>query len=161
MSPVKEVQKIAKHTPASRKKAEVFSREELAAMKEYVKEKKEFGRKGSGVDKVEEEKAVLAKIAEMPERDRSMALRLHEIVKDNAPALSPKLWYGMPAYAREGKVICFFQNAQKFKTRYSTLGFSDKARLDDGKMWPTSYALMELTPTEVARIIALVKKAAS
>jgi uncharacterized protein YdhG (YjbR/CyaY superfamily) len=104
---------------------------------------------------------VLAKIAEMPQPDRGMAERLHAIVKASAPALSPQTWYGMPAYAKNGKVVCFFQNAQKFKTRYSTIGFSDKANLDDGVMWPVAYALKELTPDEEARITALVRQAAS
>ena len=107
------------------------------------------------------ESDVLAKIAEMPEPDRTMAERLHEIIKASAPALSPKTWYGMPAYAKDGKVLCFFQSAQKFKTRYATLGFSDQANLDDGAMWPTSFALKELTATEEAKISALVKRAVS
>src|SRR5207247_7456386 len=105
--------------------------------------------------------AVRAKIAEMPEPDRSMAKRLHAIIKASAPALSPKTWYGMPAYAKDGNVICFFQSAQKFKTRYATFGFSDKAKLDEGTMWPTAFALMELTTADEARIGALVKKAVS
>ncbi len=110
-------------------------------------------------NKVDGESEVLAKIAEMVEPDRSMAERLHAIIKDSAPNLSPRLWYGMPAYTLDGKVVCFYQPSQKFKTRYSTLGFSDKANLDDNNMWPTSYALMELTSTEEARIITLIKKA--
>ena len=112
-------------------------------------------------DKVDGETAVLEKLAEMSEQDRAMGERIHEIVKTNAPDLTPRLWYGMPAYAKDGNVICFFQNSQKFKTRYSTLGFSDKANLDEGNLWPTSYALMELTDHEVAIIAALVKKAVS
>jgi len=108
----------------------------------------------------EGESAVLANIAEMSEPDRAMGERLHAIIKANAPALSPRLWYGMPAYAKDGKVVCFFQSAQKFKTRYSTLGFSDEANLDEGNMWPTAFGLKELTVTEEARIAALVKKAA-
>ena len=112
-------------------------------------------------DKVDGETAVLEKLAEMSEQDRAMGERIHEIVKTNAPDLTPRLWYGMPAYAKDGNVICFFQNSQKFKTRYSTLGFSDKANLDEGNLWPTSYALMELTDHDVAIIAALVKKAVS
>ena len=112
-------------------------------------------------DRAEGESAVLAKIAEIPEPERSMARRLHEIIKASAPSLSPKTWYGMPAYARDGKVVCFFQSAQKFNSRYATLGFSDEANLDAGAMWPTSFALKELTAAEEARIEALVKKAVS
>ena len=112
-------------------------------------------------DKAEGESAVLAKIAGMPEPDRVLGERLHAIIKTSAPALSPRLWYGMPAYARDGNVVCFFQSAQKFKTRYMTLGFSDKANLDEGAMWPTAFALKELTAAEEARISALVKKAVS
>ena len=140
-------------------KSTTFTEEELAAMKEHAQEQKAAAR--AGKDKAEEESAVLAKIAEMPEPDRGMAERLHAIIKNNAPALSAKLWYGQPAYARDGKVICFFQNAQKFKTRYATLGFSDSANLDEGDMWPSAYALKGMTATEEARIIALVKKAVS
>ena len=133
-----------------------FTAEEKAAMKARVKELKAEQEKADG------ESAVLAAIAEMPEPDRTMAERLHEIIKANAPALSPKTWYGMPAYARDdGKVVCFFQTAQKFKSRYATLGFQDTANLDEGAMWPTSFALKELTATEEARIVALVKKAVS
>ena len=128
-----------------------FTDEERAAMKERAKElKAEAG-----------ESEVLAKIAEMPEPDRTMGERLHEIIKASAPSLSPKTWYGMPAYARDGKVVCFFQSAKKFNSRYATLGFSDKANLDDGAMWPTSFALKELSGAEEARIGALVKKAVS
>ena len=112
-------------------------------------------------DKEDGESAVLAKIAEMPEPDRTMGERLHAIIKASAPALMPRLWYGMPAYAKDGKVICFYQNAQKFKTRYATIGFSDKANLDEGNLWPTAFALKELTAIEEARIAALVKKAVS
>lgn len=145
----------------SPKKSEVFTDEELAAMKDYVQEKKTTARRGSRVDKAEDENSVLAKIAGMAEADRAMAMRIHEIVKAAAPDLSPKLWYGMPAYARDGKVVCFFQDARKFKTRYATLGFSDSAHLDDGNTWPVTYALKELTPADEAKISALVKKAAS
>src|SRR4051794_14020939 len=126
-------------------------------MKERARELKAEAR--SKKDRAAGEKDVLAKIAEMPERDRAMAERLHAIVKASAPALSPRTWYGMPAYAKSGKVVCFFQSAQKFKTRYATFGFSDKASLDEGAMWPTAFALMELTPDVEARIGALVKKA--
>src|SRR6266540_4856442 len=115
----------------------------------------------AAADKANGESDVLAKIAEMREPDRAMAKRLHAIVKDSAPALSPRTWYGMPAYAKDGEVVCFFQSAQKFKSRYATFGFSDKANLDEGAMWPTSFALKELTAAEEARIGALVKKAVS
>ena len=136
-------------------KSKGFTAEERAAMKERAKELKAEASKADG------EKAVLAKIAEMPRPDRAMAERLHAIVKDSAPALSPKTWYGMPAYAKDGKVVCYFQSAEKFKSRYATLGFSDEANLDDGAMWPTSFALKELTDAEEAKIVALVKKAVS
>jgi uncharacterized protein YdhG (YjbR/CyaY superfamily) len=145
----------------SPKKDMAFSEEEMAAMKEHVKEQKAAARRGSKPDKAEEEAAVLEKIAEMEEPDRSMAARVHEIIKASAPELSPKLWYGMPAYAMYGKVICFFQNAQKFKARYATLGFNDGARLDDGSFWPVAYALKELTPAVEKQITAIVKKAVS
>ena len=140
----------------SAKKSEGFTAEERAAMRERAKELKAEARKADG------ERAVLAKIAEMRGSDRAMAERLHEIVKASAPALSPKTWYGMPAYAnKDGKVVCFFQSAQKFNARYATLGFSDEANLDEGAMWPTSFALKELTATEEAKISALVKRAVS
>jgi uncharacterized protein YdhG (YjbR/CyaY superfamily) len=134
-----------------------FSDEERASMKERAQELKAEAKK----DKADGESDVLAKIAEMPEPDRSMAKRLHEIIKASAPVLSPKTWYGMPAYAKGGKVVCFFQGAQKFKSRYATFGFNDEANLDEGAMWPTAFALKELTATEEARIVALVKKAVS
>jgi uncharacterized protein YdhG (YjbR/CyaY superfamily) len=153
MSPKKDTQKSAKSTTALDKKSKGFTDEERAAMKERAQELKAEARKADG------ESAVLAKIAEMPEPDRAMAKRLHEIVKASAPGLSPKTWYGMPAYAKDGKVVCYFQNAAKFKSRYSTLGFNDAANLDEGAMWPTSFALMELTATKEAKISALVKKA--
>jgi uncharacterized protein YdhG (YjbR/CyaY superfamily) len=153
MSPRKDTQKSAKSTTASGKKSKGFTDEERAAMKERAQELKAEARNADG------ESAVLAKIAEMPEPDRAMAKRLHEIVKASAPGLSPKTWYGMPAYAKDGKVVCYFQNAAKFKSRYSTFGFNDAANLDEGAMWPTSFALMELTATEEAKISALVKKA--
>jgi uncharacterized protein YdhG (YjbR/CyaY superfamily) len=137
------------------KKSEGFTAEERAAMRERAKELKAEEQKADG------ERAVLAKIAEMPETDRAMGERLHEIVKASAPELSPKTWYGMPAYAnKDGKVVCFFQSAEKFNARYATLGFSDKANLDEGAMWPTSFALKELTAAAEARIGALVKRAA-
>ena len=136
----------------STKKSEGFTAEERAAMRERAKELKAEAQKADG------ERAVLAKIAEMQGSDRAMAERLHEIVKASAPELSPKTWYGMPAYAKDGKVVCFFQSAEKFDARYATLGFSDKANLDEGAMWPTSFALKELTATEEAKISALVKR---
>ena len=143
----------------SAKKSKGFTDEERAAMRERAKELKVEAR--ANKKKVEGESDLLAKIAEMQEPDRAMAERLHEIVKARAPALSPKTWYGMPAYAKGGKVVCFFQSAQKFQSRYATLGFSDEANLDEGAMWPTSFALKELTATEEARIGALVKRAVS
>ena len=130
-------------------------------MRERVQELKAAARPGPRAGRADGESAVLAKIAALPQPDRAMAERLHAIVKANAPALSPRLWYGMPAYARDGKVICFFQGAQKFKTRYATFGFSDKANLDEGHMWPTAFALQELTAAEEAKIVALIKKAVS
>jgi uncharacterized protein YdhG (YjbR/CyaY superfamily) len=141
------------------KKSEGFTDEERAAMKERAKELKAEAR--AKKDKADGESDVLAKIAEMPEPDRAMAKRLHAIIKASAPALSPKTWYGMPAYAKDGKVVCFFQSAQKFKTRYATFGFSDAANLDEGAMWPVTFALKELTAAEEERIEALVKKAVS
>jgi uncharacterized protein YdhG (YjbR/CyaY superfamily) len=137
------------------KKSKGFTGEERAAMKERARELK------AEADKADGESAVLAKIAEMQGTDRAMAKRLHAIIKASAPDLSPKTWYGMPAYAKDGKVVCFFQSAQKFKSRYATLGFSDEANLDKGSMWPTSFALKELTAAEEAKIGALVKKAVS
>jgi len=138
-------------TRKSTKKVKGFTAEERAAMKDRVQELK--------ADKGVGESAVLAKIAGMPEPDRAMGKRLHAIIKASAPELAPKLWYGMPAYAKDDKVVCFFQAAQKFKTRYATLGFSDRASLDDGAMWPTAFALKEVTAADEARIGALVKKA--
>ena len=152
---MKDTLKSAKSTTA------IFTDEERVAMKERVHEQKAAARRGPRADKADGEKAVLAKIAEMPEPDRAMGERLHAIIKASAPALSPRLWYGMPAYAKDGKVVCFFQSAQKFKTRYATLGFSDEANLDEGAMWPTAFALTELTAADEARIGALVKKAVS
>ncbi|MBO0798140.1 MAG: DUF1801 domain-containing protein [Blastocatellia bacterium] len=156
----KERQKSAKST-ATGKKYQGFTDEERVAMKERLQELKEPTRRDPRADKVDGESAVLAKIAEMPEPDRAIGKRLHAIIKASAPDLSPKLWYGMPAYAKDGKVVCFFQCAQKFKTRYATLGFSDAANLDQGAMWPTAFALKELTDAEEARIRTLLKKAVS
>ena len=140
----------------SAKKSEGFTAEERAAMRERAREQKAQAQRADG------ERAVLAKIAEMPEQDRAIAERIHEVVKASAPELSPKTWYGMPAYAdKDGKVVCHFQSAEKFDTRYATFGFSDRANLDEGVMWPTSFALKELTAAEEARIGALVKRAVS
>jgi len=154
---------MAERKPAKRgtQKPKGFTDEERSAMKERAQELKAEARRGRGADKADGESAVLAKIAEMPEPDRAMAERLHAIIKASAPMLSSRTWYGMPAYAKDGKVVCFFQSAQKFKSRYATLGFSDAANLDEGAMWPTSFALKELTPAEEAKIRALVKKAVS
>ena len=140
---------------AKNKKSKGFTAEERAAMKERAKELKAEAEKADG------EAALLAKVAEMKGNDRAMAKRLHAIVKATAPELSPKTWYGMPAYAREGKVVCFFKSAEKFKSRYATLGFGEEANLDDGAMWPTDFALKKLTDTEEKKIVALVKKAVS
>ncbi len=159
MSPKNATQKSAKSTTAINKKSKGFTGEERAAMKERAQELKAEARRGTRADKADGESAVLAKIAEMPGLDRAMAKRLHAVIKASAPALSPKTWYGMPAYAKDGKVVCFFQSAQKFTSRYATFGFSDEANLDEGAMWPTSFALKELTAAEEARIGALVKKA--
>jgi uncharacterized protein YdhG (YjbR/CyaY superfamily) len=150
-----------KSTTASDEKLGGFTDDERAAMKERVKEMKAQARRGSRTAKPDGESDVLAKIAEMAEPDRAMAERLHAVVKASAPDLSPRTWYGMPAYAKDGKVLCFFQSAQKFKTRYATFGFSDKANLDEGGMWPTSFALKELTAAEEARIRALLEQAVS
>jgi uncharacterized protein YdhG (YjbR/CyaY superfamily) len=161
MSAKKVTQKSAKRTTASGKKSKGFTDEERAAMKERAQELKAEARRGPRADKADGESALLAKIAEMPEPDRAMAKRLHAIIKSSAPVLSPKTWYGMPAYSKDGNVVCFFQSAHKFKSRYATFGFNDAANLDEGAMWPTSFALTELTATEEARISALVKKAVS
>ena len=151
MSPKKDTKKSAVKSKAN----QGLSAEEIAAMKETIKERK------MAANKEEMEKAVFAAIAKMSEPDRSMAKRIHEIVKANAPGLSPKTWYGMPAYAdKDGKVICFFQAASKFGVRYATFGFQPDAKIDDGNMWAASFALIKLTPVEEAKIIALVKKAA-
>ena len=159
MSPKKGKQKSAKSTTGKASKG--FTDEERAAMRERAQELKAAARRGPGAKKADGESDVLAKIAEMPQPDRAMGKRLHAIIKASAPALSPRTWYGMPAYAKDGQVVCFFQSAQKFKARYATLGFSDKANLDEGAMWPTAFALKELTATEEAMISALVKKAVS
>jgi uncharacterized protein YdhG (YjbR/CyaY superfamily) len=151
MSPKKGTKKSTNTTTGTATKR--FTDEERAAMRERAQELK------AAAGKADEESAVLAKIAEMPGSERAMAKRLHAIIKASAPALSPKTWYGMPAYAKDGKVVCFFQSAQKFKSRYATFGFSDEANLDEGAMWPTSFALKELTAAEEAKIGALMKKA--
>ena len=156
-----DMQKSAKNNAAIDKTVERFTAEERAAMKERAKELKATGGRGPRAGKADGESDVLAKIAEMAEPDRVMAERLHAIIKASAPDLSPRTWYGMPAYAKDGNVVCFFQDAAKFKARYATLGFSDKANLDEGAMWPNSYALAELTAADEARIAALVKKAVS
>jgi uncharacterized protein YdhG (YjbR/CyaY superfamily) len=148
-----------KATQKSGKTSDGWTDDERAAMKERAREMKAEARRGK--EKEDGERDVLAKIAEMPKQDRVMAERLHAIVKASAPDLVPKTWYGMPAYAKDGKVVCFFQSAQKFKSRYATLGFSDEANLDKGAMWPTSFALKELTAAEETKIAALVKKAVS
>ena len=146
---------------ATGKASQGFTDEERAAMKERAQELKTAARRRPRAGKADGEDDVLAKIAEMPEPDRAMAEQLHALIKASAPALSPRTWYGMPAYAMDGKVVCFFQSAQKFKTRYATFGFSDTANLDEGSMWPTAFALKKLTAAEEARISALVKKAVS
>ena len=151
----KATQKSAKSSTATKKRYDGFTDEEKDAMKDRVQEQKVASRKADG------ESEVLAKIAEMREPDRAMARRLHAIIKTSAPALSPRTWYGMPAYAKDGKVLCFFQSAQKFKTRYATFGFNDAAKLDEGAMWPVAFALTKLTADDEARIGALVKKAVS
>jgi hypothetical protein len=150
-----ETQKAAKRTKATDKPSTGFTTEERAAMKERLQEQKAAARKEDG------DKAVLEKLAGMPKPDRSMGERLHAIIQSAAPTLTPKLWYGMPAYEKEGKVVCFFQGAEKFKTRYATFGFSDSAKLDDGVMWPVAFALTEITPAVEKRVGALVKKAVS
>jgi uncharacterized protein YdhG (YjbR/CyaY superfamily) len=157
----KSTQRSAKSSTAIGKKSKGFTDEERAAMRERARELKAEARRGPRAAKADGESAVLAKIAEMPEPDRTMAKRLHAIIKANAPVLSPKTWYGMPAYSKDGKVVCFFQSAQQFKSRYATFGFNDEANLDEGAMWPTSFALKKLTAAEEARIGELVKKAVS
>jgi uncharacterized protein YdhG (YjbR/CyaY superfamily) len=160
MSTKNETQMTVDSTTANDQTSQGFTDAEKAAMKERAKELKAEARLSK--NKAEGENAALAAIAAMPEPDRSLAARLHEIIKANAPSLLPKTWYGMPAYAdKDGNVICFFQNASKFNARYATLGFNDRAKLDEGAMWPTSFALKDLTAVEEARIVALVKKAVS
>ena len=163
MSPNNDAQKSARRATVTGKAVKGFTEEERAAMKERAQELKADARRGprGKKDKADGEGDVLAKIAEMREPDRAMGERLHAVIKASAPALSPRLWYGMPAYAKDGKVVCFFQSAQKFKTRYATFGFMHEANLDEGAMWPTAFALKELTAAEEARIGALVKKAVS
>jgi uncharacterized protein YdhG (YjbR/CyaY superfamily) len=156
MTAKKGAQNSAKGTAASGKKSKGFTDEERAAMKERAQELK-----AERAGKADGESAVLAKIAGMPEPDHAMCARIHALIKASAPALAPRLWYGMPAYAKDGKVVCFFQSAQKFKTRYSSFGFNDAANLDEGAMWPVAFALKELTAAEETRIAALVKKAVS
>src|SRR5437879_9570225 len=151
----------AKSTTAIGKTIKGFTDEERAAVRERAQELKAAARRGSRAGEADGESEVLAKIAELPEPDRAMAERLHAIIKASAPALSPRTWYGMPAYAKDGNVVCFFQSADKFKARYATCGFSDKANLDEGTVWPVTFALKELTTAEEARIGALVKKAVS
>ena len=164
MSPTKDTQQSSSEsTTAITTHAKGFTDEERAAMKERAQELKAEARRGPRVakQKADGESDVLAKIAEMQEPDRSMAQRLHAIIKASAPELSPRTWYGMPAYAKDGNVVCYFQTAQKFKTRYATLGFSDKANLDEGAMWPTAFALNRLTVAEQAKIEALIRRAVS
>ena len=156
-----DTEKSDKSTTAMNKKSKGFTDEERAAMSERAQELKAATRRGARASRADGESDVLAKISEMAEPDRAMAERLHAIIKASVPDLSPRTWYGMPAYARDGEVVCFFQGAQKFKTRYATLGFSDKANLDEGSMWPSAFALKELTAADEARIGALVKKAVS
>ena len=163
MSPKKNTEKSAKTITTIDEKSKGFTEEERAAMKERAQELEAEARLGPRAkkNKADGESDVLAKIAAMPQPDRAMAARLHAIITDSAPALSPKTWYGMPAYAKDGNVLCFFQSAKKFNTRYATFGFSDKANLDDGTVWPIAFALKELTAADEARIVALVKKAVS
>ena len=159
MTAKKGAPKSAKTTRAVGTKSEGFTDEERLAMKERLQEQKAAARRGPRASKADGESDLLANLAAMPQPDRALGERLHAIVKASAPALAPRLWYGMPAYAKDGDVICFFQCAQKFKTRYSTLGFSDKAKLDDGNMWPSAFALMKLSAKDAARIAELVKRA--
>jgi len=161
MSPKSDTRKSAKSTTAPDKKSKGFTDEERAAMKERVQELKAETHRGPRAGQADGESDVLAKIVAMREPDRAIAKRLHALIKASAPALSPKTWYGMPAYAKDGNVVCFFQSAQKFKTRYATFGFSDKANLDEGTLWPVAFALKQLTAAEEAKIAALVKKAMS
>lgn len=162
MKPAKKgAQKSSRNAAPDGKKPMGFTDDERAAMKDRAQEMKAETRRGPKASAADGETDVLAKIAAMPQPDRAVAERLHAIIRANAPALSPRTWYGMPAYAKDGNVVCFFQNSQRFKTRYATLGFSDKANLDEGSMWPTAFALKELTAAEEAKIGALVRKAVS
>ena len=161
MTPKTDTAKSTKSATVTGKAVKGFTDAERAAMKERAQELKAEERRGPRAKKADGERDVLAKIAEMPRPDRAMAERLHAIIKASAPALSPRTWYGMPAYARDGNVVCFFQSSHKFKARYATFGFSDKANLDEGTVWPVAFALKELTAADEARIGALVKKAAS
>ncbi len=161
MATKKGTPKSVKSANAIGKTSKGFTDEERLVMKERLQELKAEGRRGPRADKAEGENAVLAALAAMPATDRALGERLHKIIKANAPGLSPKLWYGMPAYAKDGKVVCFFQSAAKFKTRYATFGFQHDARLDEGAMWPVAFALKNLTTAEEARISVLVKKAVS
>jgi uncharacterized protein YdhG (YjbR/CyaY superfamily) len=157
---MKGTQTSANNAGATAEKYDGFTDDERGAMKERARELKATARRGPRL-KADAEGEVLAKIAEMPDADRALAEQFHDIVKASAPGLSPRTWYGMPAYAKDGKIVCFFQSAQKFNTRYATLGFCDNADLDDGNMWPTAYALKDLTAADQERIAALVKKAAN
>ena len=159
MSPKNEAVKSARSATAPGKAAKGFTDEEREAMKARVEELKAEERRGPNSKTADGEGELLAKIAEMPERDRAMAERLHVLIKASAPGLTPKTWYGMPAYAKDGNVVCFFQSSHRFKTRYAALGFSDKAKLDEGALWPVAFALKELTADSEARIVALVKRA--
>jgi uncharacterized protein YdhG (YjbR/CyaY superfamily) len=158
---MKDTKSSAKSTTRTDKSSSALTEAELAALKETVKERKAAARRGSRADKGDGERDVLAKIAEMPKPDRAMAERIHAIVKASAPTLEPRTWYGMPAYAKDGKVVCFFTAAAKFKSRYATFGFEEAANLDDGNMWPTAFALKKLTAADEAMIAALVKRAVS
>ncbi len=158
---MKDREKAAKGTTATGKTFEGFTDEERAAMKERAQELKAEARRGPRAAKADGERAVLEKLAELPDADRVLGERLHAIIKASAPALSPRTWYGMPAYAKGGKVVCYFTPASKFKERYATLGFNAEANLDEGTMWPTAFAITELTAADEARIVALVKKAVS
>jgi uncharacterized protein YdhG (YjbR/CyaY superfamily) len=161
MSANKATQKSAQSITASDARSEEWTDEERAAMKDRAQEVKAATRRGARAGKADGERDVLAKIAEMPEKDRAMGERIHAIIKASAPELTPRLWYGMPAYTKGGKVVCFFQAAQKFKSRYATFGFNEDANLDEGTMWPTSFALTDLTAADEAKIAALVKRAVS
>ena len=159
---MRDTKKSAKRTTASKTSSGTLTKEELAALQETVKERKAAARRGKGADRADGERDVLAKIAEMPKPDRLIAERIHKLVKASAPELTPRTWYGMPAYAnQDGKIVCFFTAADKFKSRYASFGFEEAATLDDGNMWPTAFALKKLTAADEKRIAALVKKAVS